>query len=157
MSQFKNIIIFIVAAVILVLVYIFLIKKGPEQDALVSTSSNSTDSSLGALSQGSVESSEFLNVLLSIKSIKLDDSIFADVAFDTLRDSSITLTADGNEGRPNPFAPIGTDVSAPAPTTPTPATTPTSTSTGSTVGGSIFAPSATPASSLPSTPTSPTN
>ena len=115
MSNIKNIIIFIVAAVILVLVYIFLIKKAPEEGALVSTPSTTTGSSDVS---SSVDSGDFLNVLLSIKSIKLDDSIFADPAFGTLHDSSITLTPDGNEGRPNPFAPIGSDLSASAVSSP---------------------------------------
>ena len=52
---------------------------------------------------------EFLPILLNIKNLKLDDSIFQDPAFLSLTDSSIILVPDGNEGRPNPFAPIGFD------------------------------------------------
>jgi len=49
---------------------------------------------------------EFLALLLSVKNIKLNDGIFADKAFQSLTDSSIILIPDGNEGRPNPFAPF---------------------------------------------------
>ena len=59
----------------------------------------------GVNSSGAV--SDFLPVLLNVKGIRLDDSIFVDPAFSTLRDSSILLVPDGTEGRKNPFAPIG--------------------------------------------------
>ena len=53
---------------------------------------------------------DFLSLLLNVKSIKLDSTIFDDPAFLSLYDSSITLTPDGTEGRVNPFAPLGADV-----------------------------------------------
>lgn len=52
----------------------------------------------------------FLSLLLSVKNIKLDDSIFREVAWSNLVDSSIELVPLGDEGRPNPFAPLGVDV-----------------------------------------------
>ena len=55
-------------------------------------------------------SNRFISLLLSVKSIKLDDSILSDQAFNSLKDSTIEIVGDGTEGRPNPFAPIGTDV-----------------------------------------------
>jgi len=54
-------------------------------------------------------SRDFLPILLNVKGVRLDDAIFADQAFATLRDSSILLVPDGTEGRPNPFAPIGSE------------------------------------------------
>ena len=70
-------------------------------------------------------------VLLNVKNIKLDDSIFSDIAFSNLRDSSITLIPDGTEGRPNPFAPIGSDASvAPVNNSSVPKTTQTTTQSG---------------------------
>jgi hypothetical protein len=46
-------------------------------------------------------------MLLSVKSIKLEDSIFSNIAFNNLHDSSIDLIPPSNKGRVNPFAPIG--------------------------------------------------
>jgi hypothetical protein len=110
MLKLKNIIIFIAAAAILVLVYIFFIKPAPEENGLVSTSNSTTPlASTADTSTDALDTKDFLAVLLNVKNIKLDDSIFSDLAFSSLRDSSIVLTPDGTEGRANPFAPIGSD------------------------------------------------
>lgn len=131
----KNIIIFVAVAIAFVLVYIFFIKPEPEQGNLVSTGTSTETAQDNNLNQPTrIDTEDFLSVLLSVKSIKLDDSIFSDVAFTTLNDSNVVLTPDGTEGRPNPFAPVGSDFTGtsatPAPTTttpPKPATTPTQT------------------------------
>lgn len=52
---------------------------------------------------------EFLSMLLNLESIRLEDDIFSEPAFQALVDNTIRLNQPGNEGRPNPFAPIGTD------------------------------------------------
>ena len=52
----------------------------------------------------SLANKDFLNLFSGIKNIKLNDAIFSDPAFNSLRDSSIVLVPDGTEGRPNPFA-----------------------------------------------------
>jgi hypothetical protein len=72
------------------------------------TTSNSTPDPLLA--------QDFLDLLLNIQSIKLDNAIFSDNAFINIskHDTSIILTPDGTEGRPNPFAPLGADVVAAA-------------------------------------------
>ncbi len=126
----KNILIFIAAGVALVLIYVFFIKSAPEQDSLVSTSGEPVTPSTNNTNQSALDTKDFLTVLLSVKNIKLDASIFSDGAFTTLHDSNVVLTPDGTEGRPNPFAPIGSDPATPANTTlnnnqttqPTPAT-----------------------------------
>ena len=99
-------------AVALLLGYMFFFNNKSDEGTL----SSSADADLNG--QSSVQQ-EFLPILLNVKSIKLDDSIFSDPAFQSLRDSSIVLVQDGNEGRPNPFAPIGFDNigAAPAATT----------------------------------------
>lgn len=127
----KNIIIFIGAGAILVLLYVFFIKKSPETTGLVSTSSNpvtaltTSDDTISADANDALGTKDFLAILLNVKNIKLDDRIFSDIAFTSLRDSSIVLTPDGTEGRANPFAPIGSEgpVSSPTPAG-TPKTTP---------------------------------
>src|SRR3989338_5385900 len=103
----KNIIIFLSVAVFFILFYIFFIRKTPEVASLVSSSSVSPASATNIPDANSLIAKDFLNLLLNVKNIKLDDSIFADNAFNSLRDSSIVLTPDGNEGRPNPFARLG--------------------------------------------------
>ncbi|OGI57138.1 hypothetical protein A3B85_03345 [Candidatus Nomurabacteria bacterium RIFCSPHIGHO2_02_FULL_37_13] len=112
--KIKNIIIFVGIAAVFILIYIFFIKKPQPQADLVS-SSNPTFSSFSSIpdtmisNQRPLIAKDFLSLLLNVKNIKLDDAIFSDSAFNNLRDSSIILIPDGNEGRPNPFAPLGTD------------------------------------------------
>lgn len=114
MPKLKNILIFIVIAVILVLVYIFVFKKSPEQPSLVSTTGNvaTTVNVNSNQNENSSISKDFLAVLLNVRNIKIDDAIFSNPAFLSLRDSTIQLVSDGNEGRPNPFAPLGVETSA---------------------------------------------
>lgn len=54
-------------------------------------------------------SDKFLALLLNMRTLKLDQSIFSDVAFTSLKDFSTTITPETNPGRANPFAPIGVD------------------------------------------------
>src|SRR3989344_2466780 len=108
MPKTRNIIIFLALAVVLILVYIFFVKQPfAPATALVSSIPNiSGQNQVNTDSNGAV-AKDFLILLLSVKDIKLNDTIFGDDAFVSLRDSSITLTPDGSEGRPNPFAPLG--------------------------------------------------
>lgn len=106
---------------VLIFAYLSFFKGSPQQPGLVPTPFNSLilpgsglgppggDSALTAPGAGSSITSEFLSILLNIRNIKLDDSILSDPAFKSLKDSSIVLIQDSEEGRPNPFAPIGTD------------------------------------------------
>src|SRR6185436_9117107 len=124
MPKTKNIIIFVSIGAVFILIYIFFLKPSPPPPTLVSTTPVTPSPTTTALEDAnSSVAREFLSLLLSVKSIKLNDSIFSDQAFMSLHDSSITLIPDGNEGRPNPFAPLGTDNFATGPTTP-PATPP---------------------------------
>ena len=112
--KIKNIIIFVIIGLVFVSIYFFYIKKDPDDEAtLVSSSALAEveDASVGV--ENSLLAREFLTLLLSVRSINLNDSIFADNTFLSLRDSSIVLVPDGNEGRPNPFAPLGIDIFAP--------------------------------------------
>jgi hypothetical protein len=138
MPKIKNILIFVVIGAVFALGYFFFIRKDPEPAPLVS--SNPTSSPLGenAVVPGMSDQAlaqDFLNLLLSVKSIKLDVAIFSDAAFAKLDGShSITLVQDGTEGRPNPFAPLGSDpLTPPAPPAITPAAGGTS-STGAPAG-----------------------
>lgn len=135
--KLKNIIVFIIIAVIIILLYFFFLNKKTDDRSLISsevpslpvtvnTNMNTNIANINFNGQNNDELSQnFLSILLGVKSITLDDSIFkSDSPFFTLVDSSIFLTQDGTEGRTNPFAPIGVDVI----NTPPPSTTPASNS-----------------------------
>ncbi|TSC77712.1 MAG: hypothetical protein G01um101424_335 [Parcubacteria group bacterium Gr01-1014_24] len=106
----KNIIIFLAIATTFILIYVFFIKASPNITTLISSPSNPIAPSTVPADKNSSIAKDFLSLLLSVKNIKLNDAIFSDGAFGSLHDSSIILTPDGNEGRPNPFAPLGTDL-----------------------------------------------
>ncbi len=108
--KIKNIIIFLGIGVVLILLYVFLIKGSPDQASLTSTSNDVVIPASGVPDENSLIAQDFLTLLLSVKSISLQDSIFKDPAFISLQDSSIELVQDHTEGRPNPFAPIGSDI-----------------------------------------------
>lgn len=129
MSNIRNIIIFIGLAAIFTSIYIFFIKKGPESNLNIASSSvNSfTQNSTPGLADSSqnVVAQNFLSLLLNTKKIKLEDSIFSDKSFQSLIDSSIVLIPDINAGRINPFAQLGSDASAVTPNTPSGSNVPT--------------------------------
>src|SRR3990167_8603806 len=110
MPKIRNIIIFIVIGVALVLVYIFFIKPSDQSEtpSLVSSSSSAVTNT-AVLADNSAVAQEFLTLHLSVRSIKLNDAIFSDKAFDALLETPVDLVQDGTEGRPNPFAPLGSD------------------------------------------------
>jgi hypothetical protein len=114
-SKIKNIIILLIIAAALILIYVFFIKKSPDEANLTSSSPEITNllPNTDISSQGVPVDTEFLSILLSIKNIRLNDTIFSSLAFTSFRDSSITLDPDGTEGRQNPFAPIGFDATTP--------------------------------------------
>jgi len=105
--KIKNAIIFLSIAAVLILAYVFLIKKSPEGENLVSSSDR--QSNVNSPNIPTSLDKDFLPLLLSVKSIKLDDSIFSDSAFMVLVDSNIVLIPEGNEGRFNPFAFFGVE------------------------------------------------
>lgn len=73
---------------------------------------------------------EFVTLLLNMKTIKLDEGFFQSSSFKALQDFSTAIQPENNQGRINPFAPIGQDGGG---TTPAPAAT-TGTSAGGTTG-----------------------
>jgi len=137
MPKIKNILIFTSIAAVFALIFFYFIRSstGPEQSNLVSLPvSTTTDTNVSAGSvpvSSPVVAKDFLTLLLSVKNIKLDDSVLSDPAFSNLHDSSIVLVPDGNEGRPNPFAQFGNDNIITPPVTQTQTPPPTSTSSSS--------------------------
>ncbi len=97
----KNSIIFVVIIGVLVLVYVFVFKKDSDVGPLIQNTN--TPSAVGVITNS--PDKDFLPLLLNVKTIKLDSTVFSDKVFTSLVDSSIVLVPDGDEGRPNPFAP----------------------------------------------------
>lgn len=102
-SKLKNILIFIVIFALAAGAYVLFFKPKPTP-SLTSTSG----APVSTLS-GSTVGQEFLSTLLNTRNIKLDDAVFNSPAFGRLQDYTITLTPEGNEGRENPFAPLGAE------------------------------------------------
>ncbi len=113
--------------------YLLFVKKPTSAPGLVSSSEVATETGDTLKEEDSVIAKELLGVLLNVKNIRLNDSIFNEEAFTSLQDSTILLVPDGTEGRPNPFAPIGNDISAAVlnstPSTPVTITSPSPTPT----------------------------
>jgi hypothetical protein len=133
--KIKNIIIFVGIGLVLVVLYIVLFNKAPEEENFI-VSTTEEERAIDAFSEtlpdeNSQIAQEFLAELLSIKSLQLDDAIFAGIVFASLKDPDVLIIQDEKEGRPNPFAPIGFGaVPAPAlPVIPTTPTTPGTTTT----------------------------
>lgn len=66
------------------------------------------DGPIGISGADAVRNDEFLNTLSSVRGITIDTSIFQDPAFLFLKDHPVILGSD-TIGRPNPFAPLGSD------------------------------------------------
>lgn len=126
-KSIKNIIIFIIILVILAVAYFMFFGK-TKAPTNTTSSSNLQTTATGAAPTNSVVntnanamtsaeatkiSQEFVNQLLNLQAIKLNDDIFSSLAFQSLQDFSIVLVQPGNEGRPNPFAPFGADEAIP--------------------------------------------
>ncbi|MBP9714875.1 MAG: hypothetical protein KBD52_00060 [Candidatus Pacebacteria bacterium] len=166
-SKIKNIIIFVGIGLVLVVLYIVLFSKTPEEENFI-VSTTQEERAIDAFSEtlpdeNSQIAQEFLAELLSIKSLQLDDSILGGIVFASLKDPDVLIIQDEKEGRPNPFAPIGfgatpslSSLSTPT-TTPTPITPTTTTKTTTTTGNTtpILAPVTPVTPSTPTTPTTP--
>ncbi len=119
----KNILIFGVIAIIIVLVVVMFVGKTkapaatPGANGLQTSSGNPVSTIVNPQPQSTVEASqigqEFINQLVNLQAIKLDDEIFSSLSFQSLEDFTIILVQPGNEGRPNPFAPFDADGTQP--------------------------------------------
>jgi len=99
---FKNALIFVLILAAAVVGYLFL-RKTPEAPLQTVAPTTTTP----ALAPTTAIGQEFLNMLLSLKNLKIDSSVFKDKVFLNLRDFSTPITRDpGQEGRPNPFLPF---------------------------------------------------
>lgn len=101
-AKLKNILIMVVVVALLLLAYFLFFNK---KEAPLLTGSEKEVSGVGLSNQDK----DLLSILLNMKNIEIDNSLFTNSTFSSLKDTSIELIPDGKEGRVNPFAPIGSD------------------------------------------------
>ena len=95
----NKIIIIVVAVVVGILAYMYLTRdQNASSDSLVAENKTSTFA----------DASDILNLLNRMNQIKLDDSVFSNQVFVSLKDTTVTLVSQ-QTGRNNPFAPLGAD------------------------------------------------
>lgn len=112
----KIILVLVIFALVGVGASLFLGNQSEETNQLQSLGTGTTGAPLtqNAITSSTVADTEeinreFISMLLNLQSIKLTDDIFSEPAFEALVDNTVRLNQPGNEGRPNPFAPIGSD------------------------------------------------
>jgi FlaG/FlaF family flagellin (archaellin) len=104
------IIVILAAVVYFAVTFISSNNNSAPESGLVSTTGTTNTDTLTSNPVGSDQvGREFLSQLLNLQSIDLDDSILVNPAYQALEDFTITLRQPGDEGRDNPFAPIGVD------------------------------------------------
>ena len=111
-TSIKNLIFIIGAVVILLVLYILFIKPDNNTASNATLTSSVTGESPNQArteSANATPGDSLLRILNNLETLELNDSIFFNPAFDKLRDISIPLVKEGNAGRRNPFAPIGSD------------------------------------------------
>ena len=107
-SKYKNILIAVIIAVVVFFLYtrFFRSSEGDINSLLVA--------SQGGTVQEIAIGKEFLAILLELRSLSLDDSLFEDRSFLILQDFSQEVSPQPS-GRPNPFLNIGDDPILPDP------------------------------------------
>jgi hypothetical protein len=102
----NNIVIAVIALILLSVGGFYYISRGEQDDGALLVSEGA---------ENGVDR-ELLATLLELKSLKFNDALFESNTFRSLKDFSREIP-DEPAGRPNPFAPVGTDriVAPPAP------------------------------------------
>jgi len=108
-SIIKTILIIIVVIAIAAVIYNVFLKSGAQPTGTLSSSAVPVVAPISGSATNTLVGQELLSTLLNLKTIKLNDQIFQNPAFTSLRDFTITLNGNVTEGRVNPFAPIGND------------------------------------------------
>jgi hypothetical protein len=115
-SIIRNIIILAIIVALGIVGYKMFFNKKPAATGGLATTSGSVQTVPAASSSTPVidpsVGQDFLALLLSVQSIRLDDSIFKSKEFAVLQDFNRPIPPDQNPGRVNPFAPLGADGAA---------------------------------------------
>jgi len=112
----KGILILVVIIIVVVVASSFLKSKKSSSTSGLESTTGATANTLPGVQNENTEglsvSDQFLRLLLSMQDIELDQSIFVDPAFTNLKDFSVQIIPRNNEGRVNPFAPVGKDTTS---------------------------------------------
>lgn len=106
----KNIIILIIILILAGVAYGFFF-GGKKDTGVLGTEGTPVTTSNESVIDETV-GQEFVTLLLKLNDIKLDNKIFGSIAFLKLQDFTKALTSLNNEGRINPFAPVGAEEEA---------------------------------------------
>lgn len=98
LKKYKNII--IIAVIIVIVAFSYNLFVGRADKSLLTSEVKKT--------KNSVLETNFLSILIDLRLIKLDNSIFSDKAFQSLRDFGQDIVPEP-VGRKNPFAPVDTN------------------------------------------------
>ena len=98
-KKYKSAFIILIVAVLAFTAYSVFFAGGVRQDESLLTTNNA------AVPEAAI-TSELISLLLEMKVLKLDNSLFSDKRFRSLTDFSVTLTPQPI-GRSNPFLPLG--------------------------------------------------
>lgn len=99
LKKYKNIIIGVLVVVVLFIGYSLFTDNASKNAGLLSSQSGT---------QANRGNSDLLVLLINLRSITLDDSIFSDPTFERLTDFGREITPEPT-GRNNPFAPVGAE------------------------------------------------
>ncbi len=116
----------IAVGVVVIIVVIGSLGKGGNESSsssLVSTTTGSNPATTPA--SGSVPESQTITLLKNLSTLRLNGNVFSNPVFRSLSDISIVLPQVTNQGRRNPFAPLGSDGGVVAPVAPAAPGTPT--------------------------------
>lgn len=96
--RIKNSALIVILIALIFIAYSLFLRGEDNDELLVSQGAAHTEGSTGAVS-------EFLLLLQTLNRLRLDTSIFNDIAYRSLRDESVELVGQPR-GRTNPFAPL---------------------------------------------------
>lgn len=107
-KKIKTFVIVVVIIAIIIGAFSYLSNSKPQPATTLLNSSVSPAAGMLNNQVNVSSDSEFSSLLSTVNTIVIDTSIFESAAYKSLRDSPITLGSD-IKGRPNPFAPVGSD------------------------------------------------
>lgn len=100
----------IIIGVVVIIVVIGSLSGGKDESSsgsLVSTTTNTNPATTSGTS--TVPESQTIALLRNLSTLRLNGNVFSNPTFRALTDISITLPQVTNQGRRNPFAPLGSD------------------------------------------------
>ncbi len=110
--KLRKILLFASILAVLLVGYVIFSKKEPAKSTGSLSSTTGVANVAGSNVQNNTLGQEFLNSLLNLKKITLDQTIFTSKTFTNLQDFTNVVSNTDPQGRQNPFAPLGVDAAA---------------------------------------------